>query len=104
MPVSANSISQSNNTVNSSTSIKHSIEENKDTKKESDSTLPHISGSKAGESLSSVNNVSQEKQSVNSIISTKYSMEELENNSSNNNNLKQQQLDIIINNNQVLDI
>ena len=34
---------------------------NKDTKKESDSTLPHISGSKAGESLSSVNNLSQKK-------------------------------------------
>lgn len=52
---------------------------NKNTKKESDSTLPHISGSKAGELLSSVNNLSQKKSTVKSNISTtKKSKQEIE--------------------------
>ncbi len=47
---------------------------NKDTKKESDSTLPHISGSKAGELLSSVNNLSQD----NNIVKSKEIRQQIE--------------------------
>ena len=64
VPTSGNNISQSNKTVNSSSSVKHSIEENKDTKKIQELTNSGRVQYPDGVMPVYVNNISQEKQKI----------------------------------------